>query len=107
MVVPGPAKKRVLQSLHGGQCGFQKTHALAMKSVFWPGMSNHIKTLCENCDQCRVLAPAQQRTMANRKDAKSAHELFPMSVVPLDLFQAAGKEYLVMVNRFSGFFFVK
>ena len=107
LYVPKPSRRRILRSLHAGHCGFARTHKLACQSLWWPGMSNDIQTMIDHCTQCRALKPAQQREKANTEMKKRADELYPMAEVAVDLFHAAGHEYLVMVDRFSGFPFVK
>ena len=106
LVVPKPARKRILRALHAGHCGFDKTLALAKSIVYWPELSNHIRTVCDSCVQCRANRPAQQRDGANRPLARSTDDLYPMSDVGIDLFSYGGKDYLVHVDRWSGFPFV-
>ena len=106
VVVPAPARKRVLRALHAGHCGTRKTQSLAAKAVFWPGMNNDIKNQCEACPQCLELKAAQQKE-TSRQPEREARDLAPMSDVGVDLFQCAGKDFLLMVDRFSGYPFVQ
>ena len=69
-------------------------------------MNNHIRNLCQTCTQCQALSPVKKRDPANRAQAKAAEDLFPMSDVALDLFTVKNTDYLVQVDRFSGFPFV-
>ena len=107
IVVPQPARQRVLQALHRGHCGIAKTCQLASQLYFWPGMQNSIKQLTEQCRHCveRLPSLTQQPTLETVPvDRKLA---YPMSDVGVDLFTANGMNYLVMVDRYSGFPFCK
>ena len=106
VVVPAPFRSKMLRALHRGHCGINKTHQLAQRLVWWPSMMNDISVHVKGCDACRANAPAQQDTVANREPARDMSEMNPMSDVGVDLFEYAGKDYLIMVDRYSGFPFV-
>ena len=59
-------------------------------------MSNDIKTMIDNCDQCQE---HNSRTTAPLSAAFGA----PMAHVGLDLFDFAIKKHLICVVRWSGF----
>ncbi|KAG1667762.1 hypothetical protein GQR58_018270 [Nymphon striatum] len=69
---------------------------------YWPGMNASIKTLIEGCRTCLEFLPSQsqepflERTIPN----------VPMTHVGVDLFDAVGKTYIVMVDRYGGYLFV-
>ena len=103
MVIPRPARAQLMQHVHAAHGGYRKTHALASKFLYWPNMANDIHNMCDTCDACRDLAPARQREPPNLAKLRPVSDMFPMSDVAADLFDALGYTYLVMVDRFSGF----
>ena len=103
LVIPQPARKEIINMLHISHSGVRKTQALANRHVYWPNMANDIANACDQCSACKSMKPKQQREPANRKHARRMEDTFPMSDVGVDLFEAAGATYLVMVDRYSGF----
>ena len=64
-------------------------------------MNNDIKQAINNCDECAKLQPSQQKlTMI---ESQSYSESAPMDTIGTDLFSHAGKDYLIAVDRFSGY----
>ena len=72
----------------------------AVQLYFWPGMKNTIKQAVDNCT-CREDRPAQARPTAHIKPPSEAAE--PMRHVGTDLFEAIGKKWIVLVDRYSGY----
>ena len=99
--VPIGSRKQVLEQLHTGHCGLQKTWETAKTMFFWPGLKNQIKQMIERCDACQRFRPSQPIEPLIHTTAD-----FPMHKVSADLAQAGGKTYLIMVDRFSGYPFV-
>ena len=64
-------------------------------------MNNDIEQAINNCEECAKLQPSQQKlTMLL---SQSYSETAPMDTIGTDLFSHAGKDYLIDVDRFSGF----
>ena len=53
IVVPRPARQRMLQLLHAAHQGIGKTRAAAQQAFFWPGMMNEVKIMVEKCEKSR------------------------------------------------------
>ena len=64
-------------------------------------MKNCIKTFLSKCATCQKYSASQARTPV-KGTAPSAAE-FPMNNLGMDLFDAAGKKWLAVVCRFSGY----
>ena len=64
-------------------------------------MNNEIKQIIDSCDACQTLRPSQPK-----ETLQPSHADGPMDSVSVDLFHYGGKEYLVMVDRYSGFTWV-
>ena len=102
IIVPRAERRGLLDKLHMSHSGIERTRDLAKCLYYWPGITNDIKMLVEKCEACQKLRPSQPiepliRTSSSR----------PMEKVSVDLFQSAGKHYLVMVDRYSRFPFVE
>ena len=98
IVVPKAARREVLARLHDSHQGVERTKRRARQSVYWPGINNDISTTVSSCDKCQELLPSQQR-----EPLKS--EPLPTRVfedVSADFFSYAGRDYLVYVDRLSG-----
>jgi len=103
IVVPAPARKEILKLLHQSHSGQVKTKKLAQQLYYWPGMTNNIRQMIEACSLCQELRPS----LPKEPLMMSPPAELPMSHVATDLFSYAGKSWLVMVDRYSGFPFVK
>ena len=101
IVIPSNFIKRILSWLHTGHTGFQKTLALAKSMYFWHGMNNDIKTFVNACKECQILKPSIQKITMLK--SQSYEEERPMETVGTDLFSYKGKDYIVLVDRYSGF----
>ena len=64
-------------------------------------MINDIKQTINNCDECAKLQPCQQKIKMIK--SQSYEETAPMDSIGTDLFSYAGKDYLIIVDRYSGF----
>ncbi len=107
VVVPHAARERVLRGLHASHCGVNKTRQLAAQLYFWPGMNNEIRHVVEKCDECTKYLAAQQKEVTSPGAVSALGDTYPMSDVAVDLFHAKGKDYLLMVDRHSGYPFVQ
>lgn len=66
-------------------------------------MNSAIKNMVETCAVCAELLPTKQKEVIKEKSSASA----PMTHVGVDLFDFMGQDWLVMVDRYSGFPFAK
>jgi len=103
LIVPLQSRKRILDLLHLPHSGMTKTKEAARQLYYWPGMNAAIVDRTRSCPHCQEELPSKEAaTLLTRPTPNS-----PMDEVAVDLFTAAGKDYLVMVDRLSGFPFVK
>ena len=64
-------------------------------------MSNAIKQMIEQCEVCQQLRVAQKKEPLQDTEATG-----PLDLMCTDFFQYAGKDFLVLVDRFSGYLWV-
>ena len=53
IILPTRAIKPVMNRLHAGHAGQEKTVTLAQQLYYWQNMTNDIKTVVENCNECQ------------------------------------------------------
>jgi len=75
-----------------------KKHARAL--YYWPSMSKDIEDTVDRCEPCQTT----RQSTDTEKPAQLPRADAPMDSISLDLFDFAGSTYLVMVDRFSGWY---
>ena len=99
ILVPKPCRQKVLEMLHKGHCGQEKSIMSANRDYMWSGMNDEVKKFVNKCIPCREARKSQpQQPIIQCNQAKA-----PMQVVAMDLMANEGQNYLVMVDQFSGF----
>ena len=102
LIVPKQCRVKVLENLHSSHSGISKTKQLAKTLYYWPGMTAQITQLIQDCDECQSLRPLQHDNAQSHPPAVE-----PMHSVGLDLFECNGNHYLVMIDPFSNYIWVK
>lgn len=98
VIIPQTMRSEVLKTLHASHQGFQRTKLRARQAVFWPGINNEIRNVCQSCEQCQRYQPSlQQEPMKSDPPPQR-----PFESTSADLFYYAGKEYIVYADRASG-----
>lgn len=97
VVIPTKIRKEILNDLHVGHFGIEKTKSRARQVVYWPGLNNEIENLVSQCLICEKFKPK------NVKESLMPHEIpdLPFQKVAVDLFDYAGDSYLVLVDYLS------
>ena len=101
IIIPKQARPAILEKLHQSHSGITKTRQLARELYYWPHMSNDIKQMIDSCELCQRLRQSQFDPPQEHPAAEQ-----PMQSVSLDLFSWAGKDYIVLVDRFSNYIWV-
>lgn len=98
IIVPAALRKTVLKRLHESPRGAEATKRRAQQTVFWPGLNSDIVNTVRACAACQTLLPSQQQE-THRNDN---HPMGPYESISADHFSVAGKSFLVIVDRMSG-----
>ncbi|XP_068227654.1 uncharacterized protein [Palaemon carinicauda] len=98
VVVPAALRRRTLSHLHDSHRGVEATKRRARQSVFWPGIDSDIANTVGACEACQTLQPSQQQEPLLNDDNPTR----PFESVSADFFVVAGKSFLVVVDRLSG-----
>ena len=102
LYIPIAARAIILADLHKGHCGFKKIWETAKPLFFWPDIRNNIKQLTDTCEPCQALRPSLPKEPLLTTTAD-----YPMHRMSSDLFQVGTSHYLVLVDRYSGYPFLK
>ena len=100
VVIPPRLQSVMLERVHVGHMGIEKTTKRARDIMFWPSMSAHIAEMIQDCDVCL------ERRYSNPKEPLTQHKvpLYPWQVVGSDLFTWDGQDYVVVVDYYSRYF---
>ena len=97
LVIPKALRQNVLHILHAAHQGIDRMKARASEVVYWPGIVGDIARHREECHACH--------RMAKSNPALPPHDPpepeFPFQYLAADYFQYGGKEYCVVVDRYS------
>ncbi|XP_062542050.1 uncharacterized protein K02A2.6-like [Armigeres subalbatus] len=100
VVVPRSLRKKMLVAIHSGHPGLHSGVRRAKQVLFWINMAADIQEMVDSCAVC------QKHTRSNVKHTIVSKEVpsLPFERVATDLFYMKGKEYIMMVDSYSGFF---
>ena len=89
-----------MKKVHNAHLGVNGCLNRARECLYWPGMSGDIKNFVSTCEICREYERSQA------KETLMSHEIptRPRQRVAADLFEHAGRTYLVTTDYFSDFF---
>ena len=82
IIVPNKCRDELLEKLHVGHFGIDRTKLRARDSIYWPGINKDIEILVKTCDTC------QENGKRNNKDPVLSREIpmCPWTMLELDLF---------------------
>ncbi len=98
IVIPATMRKRILADLHSGHQGIERTKRRARQTVYWPGINADIKNMIDTCEPCQLYQPSQPKETIISDPVPSR----PFVDTSADLFSYGSAQYLVYVDKFSG-----
>ncbi|CAB4006649.1 Transposon Ty3-G Gag-Pol poly [Paramuricea clavata] len=100
VVVPRAIRSVLMKRVHNAHLDVNGCLNRARECLYWPGMSGDIKNCVSTCEVCREYERSQT------KETLMSHEVpsRPWQRVAADLFEHAGRTYLVTTDYFSDFF---
>ena len=98
IVIPKARRGEVLRRLHLSHQGIVKTRRRAQQTVFWPGIASDVKNKVDQCSACQLHRPSLPAEEIITDQAPTR----PFQEVAMDMFEYAGKHFMVYVDRFSG-----
>ena len=100
LVVPRDLRAYILERLHSAHTGVNGCIRRARDTVFWPGITVHIKRVVESCNICAHYQQSKQKEPLLSHPVPSR----PWEKVGVDIFTFADRDYLCTVDYLSGFF---
>ena len=97
VVIPKVLRPDILRNLHRAHQGSTGMLLRAQESIWWPGYTNDVQRLREDCSTCRRNAPSQPSLPSVHPPIPD----YPMQMLSSDYFFHKGKPYLVIVDRYS------
>ena len=98
IVIPPTLRNQILETLHSAHQGTTSMVSRAQASVFWPGITPQLQRVRRDCMPCEEIAPSQP----NPPPTPIVDPVYPFQQVCSDYFKHNGHNYLVMVDRYSG-----
>ena len=103
VIVPESLRGNIFQQIHGGHLGMGKFKLRAKSCVYWPSIYKEIEHLANSCRVCQKYHNSQQKEPM----IPSAIPSRPWQTVSADLFCVQQSWFLIIVNYYSKFPFVK
>jgi transposase InsO family protein len=100
IVIPESLRQHMIEQVHIGHMGTEKSLQRAKDVMFWPGMAKHITDYVLNCTVCMT------HRHSNQKEPMTPHEVpqRPWQDVGTDIFHLDGQDYLITVDYYSKYF---
>ena len=98
VVIPPQLRHQVLCTLHAAHQGVSAMERRARATVFWPGMTQDIHNIRDSCAHCNRNAPSQAAT----SPLPSHPPTRPFKKIFADYFDYAGRHFLIVGDRLSG-----
>lgn len=98
IVIPSSLRQRYLDLLVAVHAHPNKMKARARKSVWWPFMNSDINQRWRSCPTCVERSPSNPKEPTKPREPAE----FPFQILHMDLASYSGKQYLIIVDQFSG-----
>ena len=99
LVIPVSQRKEFIKDLHVGHFGEEKTLLRARQLVFWPNLTEDIRSAVRSCTTCQADRPSLQKEPMIPHDVPAA----PWEKLGIDFFEWNGNQYLLVADYFSKF----
>ena len=103
VLIPETLKQKYLRQIHQGHQGIEACRSRAREFVFWVKLNDDLKELVEKCDLCQ----SQQNSISIVQKYISEVPPHPWHTVGSDLFYFRRIYFLVVVDYFSKYLFVR
>ena len=104
VIVPESLRRgNILQQIHEGHFGIEKCKLRAKSCVYWPNIYGEIETLISSCNVCQKYQNSHQKEPMIPSEIPSR----PWQTVRADLFHTQQSWFLIVVDYYSEFPFVR
>jgi hypothetical protein len=97
VVIPESMRRSILNQLHIGHQGIEKTKMLARDTVYWPKINDDIFRLAQHCKPCQENQDANRKVPLIQTEVPSG----PWKLLGTDIFDIQGKQYVILSDYFS------
>ncbi len=100
IVIPKSLRPSMKQRVHAGHTGINSCLRRARTYLYWPGMSEEIRQVCQSCKTClsfQIKQP-QQPLILHQIPAR------PWQKIGVDIFTIGSRNYLIKVDYYRQFF---
>ena len=97
-LIPKSLREKMLQLLHEGHQGINRTQNRARQILYWPGIDRDIEHIVLDCQQCQEELPSLS------KEPMMSHALAEhcFQQVSADFASFAGYNFLIIIDHFTG-----
>lgn len=100
IVIPLSMRSYMLNAIHSGHMGIERSIQRARDVLFWPKMTDDITNVVKQCAVCQENRNSPQKEPLICSDVPD----YPWQVVATDLFYWDHKDYMVIVDYYSRYF---
>ena len=97
-MIPKKLRNAVLHHIHSAHQGTTTMQSTASKTIYWPGINNHIKNMRDTCHSCSYNAPSHFKETLILTSLPN----WPFQKICGDYFESKRHCYLTITKRFSG-----
>ena len=97
-MIPKKLRNAVLHHLHSAHQGTTTMQSTANKTIYWPGINNHIKNMRDTGHSCSYNAPSHSKETLILTPLPN----WPFQKICGDYFESKRHCYLTIAKRFSG-----
>lgn len=97
IVIPSVLRGTILSALHAAHQGVSAMNARARDSIYWPDITVDISKMRDRCTHC----PRTAKSNAMQPPADIRSPDYPFQKICSDYFTYGGKDYVVIVDRYS------
>ena len=97
-VIPSPLRTLILDTLLSAKQGVSCMTSRAESSVFWPGITPATANLRSRCQSCNERAPSQP----HGPPLAAQEPVYPFQCIWVGYYKYKGCNYMVVVDRYSG-----
>ncbi|KAI8519529.1 hypothetical protein Bbelb_027860 [Branchiostoma belcheri] len=103
IIIPKSMRPEILQKIHEGHLGMEKSKLRAKAAVYWVGLYKEIERMTQSCRTCQKYQNSQQKEEMTPTTTPSR----PWKKLGADLFHLNQKWFLLVVDYYSKFQIVK
>ena len=104
LFIPASERASVLALLHQSHTGINRTTEAAKRLFYWRGLKEQVSKMISACDICLKYQPSKAQIEEVKKVSPSTQ---PLHRVCLDLFSYCSSQYSILVDEFSGYFWIQ